>query len=116
MSKEKALPTAINFRRIFENNPPVTVFKAKKDESYPHSSFLGGFRSKVIFRVTRKYLALRGCDLLVAKDNLFPHAPDGCISGLSWVSLPLNRSGQNHLPMVATTSPCPTIQIAEMIP
>ena len=62
MSKEKVVLTAINFRRVFENNPPFTVFKAKKNESHPHSSFLGGFRSKVIFQVTRKYLALRGCD------------------------------------------------------
>ena len=62
MSKEKVVLTAINFRRVFENNPPFTVFKAKKNESHPHSSFLDGLRSKVIFRVTRKYLALRGCD------------------------------------------------------
>jgi len=36
----------------------------------------------------------------VAMDNLFPHAPDGCISGLSWASLSF------HLPMVVFTSAC----------
>ena len=93
MSKEKVVLTAINFRRVFENRPQFTVFRAKKNESHPHSSFLGGLRSKVIFRVTRKYLALRGS---------IPHTLLPAVALLSelYHRTLLIRCGRSHLPTV----------------
>ena len=109
MSKEKVVLTAINFRRVFENNPPFTVFKAKKNESHPHSSFLGGFRSKVIFRVTRKYLALRGS---------IPHTLLSMVALLSelYHRTLLIRCGHSHLPMVVFTSACIGAEIIQPHP
>ena len=94
MSKEKVVLTAINFRRVSENSPSFTVFKAKKNESHPHPSFLDGLRSKVIFRVTRKHLALRGCDLL------HPLPMVALLLELYHRTL-LIRCGRSHLPMVS---------------
>ncbi len=109
MKSKKALSAASYPSRIFKNDVTIkcpgcmvlcsggclTIAANSKNKEITTSLFFSRRqRSKVIFRVTqkalrdflthfRKYLALRGGDLSVARDNLFPHAPDGCISGLS---------------------------------
>ena len=106
MNQEKNSKATISSGRMFENcvfqNPGLSVLcpdgaevaaGRKNKETHRLFIFFRRQRSKVIFRVTRNYLALRGSSLfhplpMVAGSRsqwttFFLHAPDGCISGLS---------------------------------
>lgn len=63
MYEEKRVWMAFKLSRIFRKHSTFYAFKAQKNESLTHSLFFDSSRSKVIFRVTRKHLALRGSSL-----------------------------------------------------
>ena len=90
----------------------ITVAAASKNKEARAPLFFSRHqRSKVIFRVTRKYLALRGGSLfhplpVVAgsrsqRTTFSLMRPVVAFRGCPGASLSRNRSGWNHLPMVA---------------